>query len=137
MPTIALFQKVDSIRVPVPDLESGLAFYRDQLGHHLVWRTERGAGLRLPGSETELVLVPRDVPLEVNFHVASAESAAERYEKSGGIVVVPPFQTRNGMAVVVQDPFGNVYAMRDDSLGELVTDDEGHILGAESDEASG
>jgi catechol 2,3-dioxygenase-like lactoylglutathione lyase family enzyme len=137
MPTIALFQKIDSIRVPVPDLESGLAFYRDRLGHHLIWRTERGAGLRLLGSDTELVLVPRDVPLEVNFHVASAEAAAERYEQADGIVVVPAFQTRNGVAVVVQDPFGNVYALRDDSLGELVTDEEGHILGTESDEASG
>ena len=137
MPTIALLQKIDSIRVPVPDLETGLAFYRDQLGHRLIWRTQRGAGLRLPGSETELVLVPRDVPLEVNFHVASAEAAGERYEQAGGVVVVPPFQIRNGMAVVVQDPFGNVYAMRDDSLGELVTDDEGNILGTDSIEAGG
>lgn len=137
MTAIALLQKIDSIRVPVPDLETGLAFYRDHLGHRLIWRTQRGAGLRLPGSDTELVLVPRDVPLEVNFHIASAEAAAERYEHAGGVVVLPPFQTRNGMAVVVQDPFGNVYALRDDSLGELVTDDEGHILGVESDEASG
>ena len=135
MTAIALLQKIDSIRVPVPDLETGLAFYREQLGHHLIWRTQRGAGLRLPGSETELVLVPRNVELEVNFHVASAEAAAERYEQAGGVVVVPPFQTRNGMATVVQDPFGNVYAMRDDSLGELVTDDEGHILGIDSSDS--
>ena len=32
-----LFRKVDCVRIPVPDLEAGLAFYRDQLGHALIW----------------------------------------------------------------------------------------------------
>jgi catechol 2,3-dioxygenase-like lactoylglutathione lyase family enzyme len=31
-----LFRKVDCLQIPVPDLEAGLAFYRDRLGHPLI-----------------------------------------------------------------------------------------------------
>jgi catechol 2,3-dioxygenase-like lactoylglutathione lyase family enzyme len=51
-----LLRKVDCVRLYVPDLEAGLAFYRDQLGHQLIWRTESAIGLRLPNSDAELVL---------------------------------------------------------------------------------
>ncbi len=133
----ALLQKIDSIRVPVPDLESGLAFYRDELGHVLIWRLENGAGLRMPGGNVELVLVPQGKDLQVNFQVASADAAAERFVEAGGRIVLAPFTTLNGRAVVVQDPFGNVYALRDDHLGELVTDEYGQVLGTEAGENSG
>jgi catechol 2,3-dioxygenase-like lactoylglutathione lyase family enzyme len=43
-----LFQKIDCIRLRVDNLDEALAFYRDRLGHALVWRTERSVGLRLP-----------------------------------------------------------------------------------------
>lgn len=33
--TTPLFRNVDCIRVPVADLDAGLAFYRDALGHEL------------------------------------------------------------------------------------------------------
>ncbi len=133
----ALLQKIDSIRVPVPDLESGLAFYRDQLGHVLIWRLPNGAGLRMPGGNVELVLVPQGKELQVNFQVASADAAAERFVEAGGQIVLAPFTTLNGSAVVVQDPFGNIYALRDDHLGELVTDENGLVLGTEAGENSG
>jgi predicted enzyme related to lactoylglutathione lyase len=132
-----LLQKVDSIRIPVPDIESGLAFYRDQLGHVVVWRLDNGAGLRLPGSDTELVLVPQGSGLQVNLHVAHAEAAAERFIEAGGRIILPAFKTINGNAVVVQDPFGNVYALRDDTLGVLVTNEHGFVLGTEGGENIG
>jgi len=137
MTTTALLQKIDSIRIPVPDIETGLAFYRDLLGHVLIWRLPNGAGLRMPGSNTELVLVPMGEDLQVNFQVASADAAAERYQESGGQILVKPFNIINGRAAVVQDPFGNVYALRDDHLGELITDEEGTVLGTEAGENSG
>jgi predicted enzyme related to lactoylglutathione lyase len=137
MSASALLQKIDSIRVPVPDLEAGLAFYRDQLGHVLIWRLPHGAGLRMPGSNAEIVLVPEGDDLEVNFQVASADSAAERFTEAGGRILLEPFDTLNGRAAVVQDPFGNIYALRDDRLGELVTDAEGTVLGTEAGENSG
>jgi catechol 2,3-dioxygenase-like lactoylglutathione lyase family enzyme len=33
-----LLSGVDAVTVPVPDLDAGLAFYRDRLGHPLLWR---------------------------------------------------------------------------------------------------
>ncbi len=137
MSASALLQKIDSIRIPVPDIDTGLAFYRDQLGHVLIWRLGNGAGLRMPGSNAELVLVPMGEDLQVNFQVASADAAAERFVEAGGKVLVEPFSTINGRAAVVQDPFGNVYALRDDRLGELVTDEHGAVLGTEAGENSG
>ena len=35
-----LLQYVDAVTVPVPDLDRGLAFYRDVLGHQPIWRNE-------------------------------------------------------------------------------------------------
>ena len=62
-----LIRKVDCIRLYVPDLEAGLTFYRDRLGHELIWRTETAAGLRLPESDAELVLQTEDQQQEVDF----------------------------------------------------------------------
>ena len=41
----------------MPDLDAGLAFYRDRLGHELIWRNDAAgqAGLRTPDSATEAV----------------------------------------------------------------------------------
>ena len=56
-----VLQYVDAVTVPVPDPDRGLAFYRDVLGHQLIWRSEAAgqAGLRTPGSGTEIVLTTR------------------------------------------------------------------------------
>ncbi len=54
--TKPLIRKVDALEIPVPSLEEGLAFYRDRLGHELIWRTQTAAGLRLPDTDAELVL---------------------------------------------------------------------------------
>lgn len=53
-----LLRKVDAVTFRVPDLDSGLAFYRDALGHALRWRNDEigQAALSLPDSETEIVL---------------------------------------------------------------------------------
>ena len=133
--TEPLFQKVDCIRLYVPDLEAGLAFYRDQLGHPLIWRTEHEAGLRMPGADSELVLQTERPGLEVDITVASADEAAARWTALGGRVLVPPFDIRIGRCVVVQDPWGNgstghcSLVLLDTSKGLLVTDEEGNVIG--------
>jgi catechol 2,3-dioxygenase-like lactoylglutathione lyase family enzyme len=33
MAATPLFQKIDAVTIPVPDLDAGLRFYRDRLGH--------------------------------------------------------------------------------------------------------
>ena len=79
----ALIRKVDCVRLYVPDLEAGLAFYRDRLGHSLIWRTETAAGLRLPESDAELVLQTKDQRQEVDFLVNSADEATLLVEQVG------------------------------------------------------
>src|SRR5512136_1313403 len=104
-----LFHKIDCLQLPVPDLEAGLAFYRDRLGHELIWRTEKAAGLRLPGSEAELVLQAETPELEIDFLVDSAGVAADRFAAAGGTVIAAPFEIQIGRAAVVADPWGNQY----------------------------
>jgi len=126
---MALIRKVDCVRLYVPDLEAGLAFYRDQLGHELIWRTNSAAGLRLPESEAELVLQTEDQRQEVDLLVDSADEAAIFIEQAGGRVIVPPFDIQIGRCVVVEDPWGNPLVLLDTSKGLLKTDGDGNVIG--------
>jgi predicted enzyme related to lactoylglutathione lyase len=126
---MALLRKVDCVRLYVSDLEEGLAFYRDQLGHELIWRTETAAGLRLPESDAELVLQTEDKRQEVDLLVDSADEAAKFIEQAGGRVIVPPFDIQIGRCVVVEDPWGNPLVLLDTSKGLFKTDAEGNVIG--------
>jgi predicted enzyme related to lactoylglutathione lyase len=126
---MALFRKVDCVRLYVPDLEAGLSFYQDRLGHELIWRTGTAAGLRLPESEAELVLQTEDQRQEVDLLVDSAEEAAKAIEKAGGKVIVPPFDIQIGRCVVLEDPWGNPLVLLDISKGHLKTDEDGNVIG--------
>ena len=103
-----LFKKVDAVTIPVSDLDAGLRFYRDSLGHQLRWRNDQVGqlGLGLPGSDTEIVLTTRQA-YEPNWLVTSADDAAAIIEAAGGRVVTEPFDIPVGRAAVVADPFGN------------------------------
>src|SRR5690349_23383839 len=94
-----LIRKVDCVQIHVPDLEAGLAFYRDRLGHELIWRSATAAGLRLPESEAELVLQTEEQRQEVDLLVDSADEAAKWVEQAGGKVIVPPFEIQIGRCV--------------------------------------
>ena len=124
-----LIQKVDCVRLYVPDLDSGLAFYREQLGHELIWRTEQAVGLRMPDTDAEIVLHTEQQEPEIDFKVQSADAAAVRFAQAGGTIVVPPFDIQIGRCAVVQDPWGNQFVLLDTSKGLLVTDAEGNVIG--------
>ena len=126
---MALIGKVDCIRLYVPDLEAGLSFYRDQLGHSLIWRTETAAGLRLPESDAELVLQTEDQRQEVDLLVDSADEAAKFVEQAGGKVIVAPFDIQVGRCVVLEDPWGNPLVLLDTSKGLFKTDADGNVIG--------
>ena len=126
---MALIRKVDCVRLYVPDLEAGLAFYRGQLGHELIWRTGTAAGLRLPESEAELVLQTEEQRQEVDLLVDSADEAAARVEQAGGKVIVLPFDIQIGRCVVLEDPWGNPLVLLDTSKGLLKTDADGNVIG--------
>ena len=124
-----LLRKVDCIRLYVSDLEAGLVFYRDRLGHELIWRKETAAGLRLPESDTELVLQTEEQRQEVDLLVDSADEAARWLEAAGGKVIVPPFDIQIGRCVVLEDPWGNPLVLLDTSKGLLKTDADGNVIG--------
>jgi lactoylglutathione lyase len=124
-----LIRKVDCIQLYVPDLEAGLAFYRDRLGHELIWRTATAAGLRLPESDAELVLQTEGQRQEVDLLVHSADEAAKFIEQAGGKVIVPPFDIQIGRCVVLEDPWGNPLVLLDMSKGPLKTDADGNVIG--------
>ncbi len=121
---LPLLRSVDAVTVPVPDLDAGLAFYRDRLGHRLVWRNDDvgQAGLLLPDGESELVLSTRQ-PYEPNWLVSSADHAADSVRAAGGTVIVDPFDIPVGRVTVVTDPFGNRLVLVDLSAGRYSTDE--------------
>lgn len=125
----SLFRMVDGLQIPVPDLEAGLAFYRDRLGHALIWRTDTAAGLRMPDSDAEIVIQTERADMEIDITVTSADAAAATIAEAGGRVVVPPFDIRIGRCTVVEDPWGNRLVLLDASKGLLLTDAHGAVVG--------
>lgn len=129
MAAAPLIHAIDCIRLAVSDLEAGLQFYRDRLGHELIWRTADAAGLRLPGTPAEIVLHLEPISPEIDFKVPAADEAAACWTAAGGSVIVPPFDISIGRAVVVEDPWGNRFVLLDDSKGTFITDDQGRVTG--------
>jgi predicted enzyme related to lactoylglutathione lyase len=125
-----VLQSVDAITIRVPDLDSGLRFYRDAMGHDLKWRNDEigQAGLKLPGSDTEIVLSTQ-LEYAPNWLVASAEEAARVIVQSGGTMIAGPLEIPVGQVAIVADPFGNVLVLVDMSKGRYLTDDAGRVTG--------
>ena len=130
-----LIDRIDCIRLAVSDLDAGLRFYRDQLGHALIWRADSAAGLRLPGTDAEIVIHTEPIAPEIDFKVDSADAAARRFEAAGGQIVVPPFDIQIGRCVVVQDPWGNRFVLLDSTKGLLITDEDGKVIGNQPPDA--
>jgi predicted enzyme related to lactoylglutathione lyase len=130
MPGLPLLRAVDAVTVPVPDLDQGLQFYRDRLGHELLWRNDAigQAGLRLPDADTELVLTT-SLPYGPQWLVASADDATAVIRSAGGRVITEPFDGVVGRIAVVTDPFGNALALLDLSKGTYRTDSRGDVIG--------
>lgn len=127
--TSAVLRKIDCIRLFVPDLDQALAFYRNQLGLSLIWRSETALGLGLSESDVELVLQKERKGVEIDFLVDSADQAAADFVKAGGVLLVAPFAIPIGRCAVVQDPWGNELVLLDMSKGRLQTDEAGNVIG--------
>lgn len=124
-----LLRKVDCVSFPVRDLDEALAFYRDRLGHDLVWRTPTAVGLRLPETDAELVLHTQATrPPAAELKVDSVPDAVARFEAAGGARVFGPFEIQIGLCAVVADPWGNQLVLLDTSKGLLHTDAQGNVI---------
>ena len=133
MSAAPLLQKIEAFPVPVSDLDAGLRFYRDTLGHELRWRNDQvgQAGLALPGSDTEIVPTTRQA-YEPNWLVTSADRAAAAIEAAGSRAVTEPFDIPIGRGAVVADPFGNTLVLVDLSKVHYVTDGMRNVTGVDS-----
>ena len=130
MTTQPVLRMVDAVTVPVPDLDQGIRFYGDRLGHELLWRDDdRGqAGLGLPESRTELVL-STGLDYAPNWLVTSVDEAVSTIVAAGGRVLSEPIPIPVGRLAVVNDPFGNTLILLDLSAGTYTTDDTGRVTG--------
>lgn len=128
--TEPLLRKVDAVTLRVPNLDVGLALYRDQLGHPLRWRNDDTgrAGLALGEGDTELVLTT-DLGYEPNWLVDSVPDALRELVQNGATVLAEPADIPVGRVAVVRDPFGNVLVLVDLSKGTYVTDPDGNVTG--------
>ncbi len=125
-----MFKLIDCIRIRVPTLEKGVDFYVQKLGHEIIWRTPTAIGLKLPKSKSEVVVhIEPEEGLEVDFKVEDVTAACAEYSKSGGKIVVKPFDIPIGKCCVVEDPFGNSYILLDSSKGTYETDASKKVIG--------
>jgi predicted enzyme related to lactoylglutathione lyase len=118
-----VFRRVDAVCVPVPDLDAGLRFYGQALGHRLKWRNDAvgQAGLELPDGDSELVLTTRQ-RYEPNWLVDNVEDAVAHLVEHGSVLIAAPFDIPVGRAGVVRDPFGNTLVLVDLSRGTYAAD---------------
>ena len=123
-----LIRKIDCTSLPVADLDAALAFYRDQLGHSLRWRSPTAVGLGLPESDAELVLHTESRPAATELLVDSVPAAVDRFTSAGGSLLHGPFDIQIGQCAVVQDPWGNALVLLDMTKGPLRTDADGNVV---------
>ena len=71
---------------PRADLDAAISFYRDKLGHRLLWRSDEAAGFALPETDAELVVHLKIGP-ETDILVADVDEADARFLSAGGQAV--------------------------------------------------
>jgi predicted enzyme related to lactoylglutathione lyase len=125
-----LFRKLDNHLLHVSDLDTAISFYRDGLGHPLIWRDQEAAGFALPETDAELV-VHLHIGPETDILVEDVDSAFAAFLSAGGEAVEPPFDIAIGRCARVRDPFGNVIVILDQSKGRLTTSADGQVVGVE------
>ncbi len=126
--SLPLFLKIDCHLLRVDDLEAAIAFYRDKLGHELLWRTSDAVGFKLPETDAELV-VHLWVGPETDILVKDVDEAFAAFVRAGGEGIEPPFDLTIGRCARVRDPFGNALVILDQSKGTLITDADGRVIG--------
>ena len=83
-----------------------IEFYRNALGHRVLWRRETAVGLSMPETDAEIVL-NSNLPQETDLLVESTKVAFEILIKNGCKPLRPPFEIDIGWCAIVLDPFGN------------------------------
>ena len=111
-----MLRKTDCVMVPVPDLDAGVSFYERVFGLAVNWRDEVSVGMRLPESDTEVVLNNEGIT-GVHYLVDDVPRAVGAAVGGGCTVVVEPFDIVIGKCAVIEDPFGNRVPVLDMTKG--------------------
>jgi catechol 2,3-dioxygenase-like lactoylglutathione lyase family enzyme len=127
-PNGPLFRKLDNLLLRVADLDAAIGFYRDRLGHRVLWRSGEAVGFALPDTDAELV-VHLHIGPETDVVVEDVDRAFALFLSAGGEAVEPPFDIAIGRCARVRDPFGNLLVILDNSKGCLATDADGRVIG--------
>jgi len=114
-----MLRKIDCLMVPVPDLDAGAACYERVFGLTVNWRDEVSVGMRLPESDTEVVL-NNDGISGVHYLVDDVPSAVRDAVEGGCTVVTEPFDIVIGKCAIVEDPFGNPVRLLDMTKGPRI-----------------
>ena len=130
MSSPGVLRKVDAVTVRVPDIDTGIVFSVDVLGHRMKWRNDAigQAGLELPDGDSEIVLTTEH-GYEPNWLVESVDDAVELFRSNGGQIIAEPLDIPVGRLGVVLDPFGNALVLLDLSKGTYTTDATGDVTG--------
>ena len=123
-----LFRKLDNLLLRVADLDAAISFYRDRLGHPVLWRSGEAVGFGLPETDAELV-VHLHIGPETDVLVEDVDEAFKLFLNAGGEALEPPFDIAIGRCARVRDPFGNELVILDQSKGALATDADGRVTG--------
>jgi lactoylglutathione lyase len=125
-----LLRKLDCLLLRVPDLDAAVSFYRDRLGHRVLWRSAEAVGFALPDTDAELV-VHLNIGPETDVLVEDVDKDVAVFVNAGGEALQPPFDIAIGRCARVRDPFGNELTLLDQSRGRLATDRDGRVVGVE------
>ncbi|MGB0061421.1 VOC family protein [Candidatus Binatus sp.] len=106
--------------IRVDDVAAGEKFYAEVFGLKPLWREAGSVGMRLPETDTELVLhnnanIPNKV--EVHYLVDDVVAAVRSYAAKGCRVLVQPFEVLIGKCAVIEDPFGTTICLLDQTSG--------------------
>ena len=123
-----MFQKIDNIRIYVPNLKKGVEYY-ESLGLSIKWKTEDSVGFVMEDAVSELVIQTKDKWNETDIKVLDVLYAIEKVKKSGGSVSVEPFDIPIGKCAVISDPWGNEMVILDSSKGTFFTDKNANVIG--------
>jgi catechol 2,3-dioxygenase-like lactoylglutathione lyase family enzyme len=123
-----LFRKLDNHMLRVADLDAAISFYRDRLGHRMLWRTDEAVGFALPDTDAELV-AHLNIGPETDILVEDVDEAFAAFLSAGGEASLRPFDIAIGRCARVRDPFGNELTLLDQSKGKLITDATGRVIG--------
>jgi predicted enzyme related to lactoylglutathione lyase len=123
-----LFNKIDCVSLPVDNLDEALLFYHKKLGHEILWRHSTAVALKLPDSNSELVLHTENRGSEIDWKVDSVPEAIEQIIAAGGKLKAGPFDIKIGKCAVLCDPWNNQIVILDTSKGLLKVDENKTVI---------